>query len=252
MSVQMIERSDVIRNRPQAPQSQGDEYRRLPLRAELFLIAHDDDTGRCHVDKRRLAIGLACAVLLELWLARRIRIGWRPDARSGGWHRNPGHITILDATLTGDPIIDAALRLLWNLGGTPRISDFVRQLADTTNLYDRVRGQMVAAGTLRHTTRRRFWFFRTATHLSCHPGFPVRARTGVRSLTRQGQPRHHDIALAGLVTALGLTRHLYPPDMSLAELQQRLADILRSQHSVCEVAASVTPGRKTNAAQRPG
>jgi hypothetical protein len=234
---------------PHVPRSQDDEYQRLPLRAELFLIAHDDDTGRRHIDKRRLGLGLAAAVLLELWLARRIRIGWRPDARYAAWHPNPGQITILDASPTGDPIIDAALRLLWNLGGTPRISDFVRQFA-ATNLYDRVRGQMIATGILRRATRRRFRFFRAETYLSSHPRFPVRARTGVRNLTGQAQPRQHDIALAGLVTGLGLTRYLYPPDMSPAELQRRLAEILRSQHSVREVAGSVTPGRKANSAHR--
>jgi hypothetical protein len=183
---------------PHVPRSQDDEYQRLSLRAELFLIAHDDDTGRRHIDKRRLALGLAAAVLLELWLACRIRIGWRPDARYAAWHPNPGQITILDASPTGDPIIDTALRLLWNLGGTPKISDFVRQFA-ATNLYDRVRGQMIATGILRRATRRRFRFFRAETYLSSHPRFPVRARTGVRNLDRAGPtpPARHRVGRAG-------------------------------------------------------
>jgi hypothetical protein len=89
-----------------------------------------------------------------------------------------------------------------------------------------VRGHLVATGVLRTVTRRRSRFFRTTTRLPHHAGYPVRARRRVRHVTRQSRPDPHDIALAGLVTTLGLTPYLYPQDMSLAWPHLRLAEII--------------------------
>ncbi|HEX6075948.1 MAG TPA: GPP34 family phosphoprotein [Micromonosporaceae bacterium] len=246
MTAQPIERSAMTRRFPTNHDGQSDV---LSLRSELFLIAHNETTGHPHVEKRSLTLGLAAAVLLELWFADRIRIGWRPDARNGIWQQHPGHITVLDATPTGDPITDTALTLLWNLGGTPRINDFVRAFT-TTNLYERVRGHMIAAGTLCQTPRRRFRFFHTDAYLPTHTAYPIRIRARIRNLATQRhtdheQIDHHGLALAALVTMLRLGAYLYPPDMSPAQLQQRLNEITkdRSHTAIGEVTAAIRPRR---------
>jgi hypothetical protein len=41
----------------------------LPLHAELFLLAHDDDTGALLINQQSLELGLAGALLLELAFA---------------------------------------------------------------------------------------------------------------------------------------------------------------------------------------
>ena len=107
-----------------------------PLRAELFLLAHDETTGRLLIDKKRLEIGLAAAILLELWLLEYIVIGYRYDARNGPWQPEPGRITILKDTETGDPLIDSAIRLLQRMGA-PRIEDFIRAYTEPGGLYER-------------------------------------------------------------------------------------------------------------------
>src|SRR5205814_5611412 len=86
-----------------------DRLARLPLHAELFLVAHDDDTGRPHINEQSLAIGLAGAILLELWFARRVEIGWTLDIAARRWVPQPGRIAVVNDGPVFEPLFDAAL-----------------------------------------------------------------------------------------------------------------------------------------------
>jgi hypothetical protein len=46
--------------------------------------------GQPHIDKHAITTGLAAAVLLELWYAGRVRLGWHGNPRHGTWQRNYG------------------------------------------------------------------------------------------------------------------------------------------------------------------
>jgi hypothetical protein len=237
MAVQTLERTPLHRLRRIFPT--GDDLTAqthpLPLRSELFLIAHDDRTGRCHLNESSLQFGLAAAVLLELWLTNRVTIGWRYDARQGTAVADPGRITVLDTAPSGDTLTDTALVMLWHSGGTLRVGDFVKRFA-ATGLYERVRADMITAGIIRRTTRRRRWFFRTEAYQPAHEAYPVRARGPVRRVIDQHgtSPEVSDrstLALASLVAALGLTPYLYPgvtvtgrPHDRLRHVVQRYAD----------------------------
>jgi hypothetical protein len=189
----------------------------LPLRTALFLIAHDDETGKAHVDERWLARGLAGTVLCELWLAHRINVGWRFDARQGVGVRDSDQVRVMSPEPIGDPLSDNLLAALWNTGGRLRVGDVIDQFA-ATNLYERVRADMIAAGVLRRTTRKRFWFLRTDVYQPTHKAYPVRARSTVRDLVddyRRAPEAELDsraLALSALVTALGLSRYLHVRD----------------------------------------
>jgi hypothetical protein len=127
---------------------------------------------------------------------------------------------------------DTALKLLWQAGGTIRVKDFVRQYAET-NLYERVRADMVAAGILRRADRRRFGLFRVEAYRPAERA-AVRARASVRDIpdnyhrTRE-YPEPRMIALSGLVTALGLTRRLYSDRSHAARLDQWLRSLIDQQ-----------------------
>lgn len=205
------------------------------LRAQLFLIAHDDDSGRLHIDERALTVGLASAILLELWLAGKIYTGWRYDVRRGDWDHDPARITVMDPTPTGDPLADIALATLWYDGGTILVKDFVKRFA-ANGLYERVRADMIASGLLHRVRRRRFLLFSGEVHKPVKRSLPVRVRARLRDLAdryqRGGGRKQRDepiIALAALVTALGLTSHLYPSDMTAARLHLCLNDIISAQ-----------------------
>ncbi|HEX6074156.1 MAG TPA: GPP34 family phosphoprotein [Micromonosporaceae bacterium] len=248
MSVRTLERTALSRlKRILRTHDQSGPEVPLPLRTELFLIAHDDETGRPHLNERSLTLGLSAAVLLELWLAGRIHIGWRYDVRRGRWVVDPGLITVAKRDPIGDPLSDIVLAEIWNSGTPLRVGEFVRRYAETVDFHERVRAHMVAAGVIRRTVQRRFWFFRTERYVPVETRESVRVRARVRRLVNRNRDdaasddRH--LALAALVMALGLTRYLYPPEMSPAQLQQRLENLIamRPDPTIREAAAAINP-----------
>lgn len=256
MTVHTVERTAMARLKrimPTGPEGPGREQR-LPLHHELFLIAHDDVTGQRHIDEPSLARGLAAAVLLELWLTRQVQIGWRFDPRSGTYQAAPGRVSLVEPERTGDPILDSALTTLWDFGGSPQVRDFVKRFA-TTDVYERVAAHMIAGRTVHRATRRRFLFFRRETYLPVETSYSVRVRVAIRNLVdrhKRGAQRNTEeygvLALANLVSALGLTAYLYPPNMSPARLQQWLENLIgaRRNPTIHDVVTAVHPGRRGN------
>ncbi len=231
-----------------------DRLARLPLHAELFLLAHDDDTGGPHINERCLAVGLAGAVLVELWLARRIAIGWTYDTAMRRWVRQVGRLTVANTDPVGDPLGEAALAAIRH---TPRDHSQLRTWLRTfaaTDLYERVRANMVAVGVLHRTTRRRYArLVTTDAYTAMHHAFAVRARAQIRSAINRYEHRHrpaHElpdeqcVALCGLVDVLELTPFLYLPDMPAARLRQWLRHIVdRHDPTIRDVIAAVDAGR---------
>jgi hypothetical protein len=219
-----------------------DQPEPMPLRTDLFLIAHDPDTGRPHLDKEAIAVGLARAVLLELGHAGRVRFGSRQTPRHGTRQRTHGQVTLLDVSATGDAINDAALTLLWRMGGTVDTHQFIEEFA-TASLYEQVRDHLVATGILHTTTRRRYWIFRTRTYVPAQASHTVRARMRIRDVARLYKPHPQDVALAALVTALRLTPYLYLPDTSVTGVHLRLAELVGPEHPLRDVTNAIHPHR---------
>jgi hypothetical protein len=244
MTVQTLERGARARLRRILPTDRIDRDLRLPLRAELFLVAHGE-TGRAHLSEAALCRGLAGAILLELWLSGRVQIGWRYDARTGVASAEPGRISVLDPTMVGDPLTDAALTQIWLTGGAIDARRFINEFA-TPDLYERVRADLVVTGVLRRVVRRRLLFLRRETYLPVHAGHPVRARGAVRAVVMHPDHADHQAyALAALVDALGLTPYLYPGGMSRAEFERRLTNVLavRRDRAIQDVPAAVAQHR---------
>ncbi len=214
-----------------------DEPERMPLRTDLFLISHCDDTGRPRLDRHAVSVGLAAAVLLELWCAGRVRLGWRGSPAHGT-------VTLVDASATADHINDSALALLWRLGGTVTTNRFINELA-ATNLYEQVRDHLTTTGILRRFRRRRFWFFRTEHRIPRSAVHPVKARARIRNVARLYQPRLKDTALAALVTALGLTPYLHFINESTGGVRIQLAEHLAPEHPIHDITKIITPHRLT-------
>ncbi|HEX6074113.1 MAG TPA: GPP34 family phosphoprotein [Micromonosporaceae bacterium] len=245
MAVQLMERTALDRLKRILPTDEDPTPMSLPT--ELFLIAHDDDTGNQHVNEKTLHRGLAAAVLLELWLTKRVRIGWQDNVREGVLTRDPGRITIMNDDATGDRITDTALTLLSQSGGTLRLHDFVQQFADT-GLYQRVQADLVAAGIIHHTTRKRFWSFRRRlAYVPTRRAYPVRARGRIRRMldhyragTQRPDPRA--LALSALVTTLRLTPHLYQRDIDPGHLHHWQKHLLEQQTdpTIRDITATIT------------
>lgn len=234
-----------------------DRMARLPLHAELFLLAHDDDTGELHINAQSLAVGLAGAILLELWLTHRIVIGWTVDTATQRWIPQPGRLTSATNDPVGDPLSDAAIAAIGHTRHTPRNHNQLRIWLRTfaaTDLYERVRANMVTVGVLHRTSRRRYaGLVRTEAYTAVHHAFAVRARAQIRSAVtcyahphRAGRERPDEqcVALCGLVDVLELAPFVYLAAPATGQLQQWLRHIV-GQHNptIREVIAAVDAGR---------
>ena len=205
---------------PTVPPGAPDRFGRLPLRAELLLLAHDDDTGRPHLHDQVLAVGLAGAILLDLWLADRLAVGWSINPGTGRWIPAPGRLTMVAGEPAGDPLSRAACALVARLAGTKGGGDQLRWWLRTFaagDLPGRVRADLLAVGVLRRAGGSRYaGLVRTDTHLATHPCWAVRARGQIRQAVhdlehpgRGDRPDDQCAALCGLVQVLGLTSMLY-------------------------------------------
>ncbi|WP_422750485.1 GOLPH3/VPS74 family protein [Micromonospora sp. WMMD1219] len=207
----------------------------LPLRDELFLLGHDDDTGQPHIHRQALALGLAGAVLIDLFLAGRIALDTTDDTGPGGEQRLWLH---LDRPV-GDLIADTALASIRYAHPAPPLRRWLRGFAD--DLYDRTRAGLHAGGILRHDVRRRLGgLARTDRYLPADLKWPVVARARLHYIAAgRDQPDNHTAALGGLVATLGLTNHLYLAD-DTAALTVQLRTIAAQHHrQVRDITAAV-------------
>ncbi|GIJ37360.1 GOLPH3/VPS74 family protein [Micromonospora andamanensis] len=207
----------------------------LPLRDELFLLGHDDDNGQPYIDRQALALGLAGAVLIDLFLAGRIVLTSNDDSHPAGeqWLRLRSYQPV------GDLIADSAIGYIRHGHANPPVREFLLGFAD--DLYERARAGLVAAGILRQTTRRRLGgLVHTDTYLLTDSRWSIVARTRLRYVAEgREQPDNHTGALAGLVAALGLTTYLHL-DEDVDALAAYLAAIAREHHqSVQAITAAV-------------
>ncbi|MDZ5447065.1 GPP34 family phosphoprotein [Micromonospora sp. 4G57] len=191
---------------------------RLPLRDELYLLGHNDDTGELLLHRQALALGLAGAVLIDLFLAGRIHLGPHDSACSV----TDQPIRLHSYEPVGDLIANAALSSLRH--AAPPLRMWL--LAFSSDLYERTRAGLVAAGILRQQSRRRLGgLIRADTYQATDSKWPVVARSRLRYLTTgREQPDNHTAALAGLTAVLGLAEHLYL-DHDTAEVAKQLKAI---------------------------
>ena len=197
----------------------------LPLRDELFLLGHNDDTGQPHLHRQALALGMAGAVLIDLFLAGRVILDPNDDTRPTTDRRLRLH---LDRPV-GDLIADTAIASIRYARTAPPLKVWLRGFSE--DLYERTRAGLVAAGILRHTSRRRLGgLVRADTYLASDTKWAVVARARLRYLAvGREQPDNHTAALAGLVAVLGLADHLYLGD-DTAALTAHLRTIADQHH----------------------
>jgi hypothetical protein len=230
----------------------------LPLHAELYLLAHDDDTGALLINEQALAFGLAGALLLELSLKGHVAVGYVHHDFLRQWQPQPGRLTVCRPGPTGSAPLDAALdaveRTVRDQPGRDQLRVWLRSFA-VTDLYERVRAAMVAVGLLQRTERRRLAGLRkTETYLPVHYGYAVRARAHIRDAVmyhaqrgriRRAAPDDECVALCGLIAALELAEFLYDASLSTRELTLWLRHVVTKHENptITAVVQAVDAGR---------
>jgi Golgi phosphoprotein 3 len=186
----------------------------LTLAEELLLLSHDERTGQFH--NRDYAMpALAGAVLMEL--AIRDRIDTDLDK-----------LMLIDATPTGEPVLDILLAPMAAEPGTHSTDDWIDFLKHNgPEIHDAALGRLIQRGILRRDESRVLWVFgaRRYPMIESTEQQEVKLRI-VNLLTSDEIPDARDIVIVGLAQSCGLLEHLFPPD-ELGRLRARIDQIVR-------------------------
>ncbi len=164
----------------------------------------------------KLRFGLSGAELIRLAAMRRVDI-------------ERGRILVLDPSPTGDALLDDALASMQD-GHRPQSAKnwVARNRAGLTRRYlDR----LVSAGTIRHERRRVLGFIPTGRWIVADAGRVAQAKARLDAIAYgSGEVTSEQAALAGLASAIGLSRLQYPGSADRAAVK-RLRTASREQPS---------------------
>lgn len=184
------------------------------LADDLYLMAHHEASGKPLLQPRAVGLGLAGALLAELVLAGRIRVG-------------PGGVAVAEPAPSGDSLADKVLGLVLGEEQRRPTRDWLLFLARTAAAD--VARRLARAGYL--TPVRRGWRGERWVPVDAECAFVPIAR--VKSALNPSRALNvHDAALAGLAAACGLGSRLalyLPPrtGRALDEAVQRLDPEMR-------------------------
>jgi hypothetical protein len=166
------------------------------LADQFFLIAHEDRTGKSRLHPRAAGLGLAAGLIGELMLLHRVRV-------------LGGELAVVSRDPPGDALAHNLLDLLVAQPQHRELRTWLAFLAQdaTVNVGER----LLRAGIVETVTRRRLLTTQT-THMPVRPAqrniaawAPMRL---ANVLVKGGAMDLADRALAGLVVATRLTRHV--------------------------------------------
>ncbi len=186
----------------------------LTFAEELLLLSHDEKTGHFHnLDDAMPA--LAGAVLMEL--AIRDRIDTDLDK-----------LMLIDATPTGEPVLDFILAQMAAEPGTHSTDDWVDFLKHNgQEIHDKALERLIERGILRREESRVLWVFGTRRYpmIENHEQQEVKLRIA-NLLMSDEIPDARDIVIIGLAQSCGLLEHIFSPD-ELDRSQARIDQIVR-------------------------
>jgi len=197
----------------------------VTLAEDLYLLASHGTTGRLLVDAAHLDLGLGGALLLELALREHVQL-------------DGTDVVTARAGTTGHPLLDAALTAI---SGEPKAhgpDHWVHRLG--RGAHRAVQDHLVDAGILVREDEKLLHLLPVhRTHES-----DGRLHHELQELLRNslllGHPAAPETAaLASLVLAIGLERHLFP-EVDRHELRRRLVDIADGGWVAPAVAGAVT------------
>jgi len=204
------------------------------LRDDLYLLAHDD-AGKPLAHRTTLSIGLASALLADLALAGRIDL-------------IDGRVVVSDPGPVGEQFADRAVQAVLSLRNRHTPQTWIGWLAE--DAYERVRGALLASGTLNRTTVRRLGLIPTTRFRPTNQEAMVlahaRARYAVLGLE---QPDARTAALCALLAVLRLESSVYV-NAPTTEVHDRLTQIAAANHPTIQqlIAAADTAAASASVA----
>lgn len=158
----------------------------------LFLIGHDEFTGKPHAAVDRLDCALAGAALAELLFERRIVL-------------EGGGVAAVDNRLWQEPLTDLLITEIMRREGVHPVRLWIRYLREHVNINERVGTRLVTAGVLRREQGRLLG--RSVRWPAIDPNQAASARVRLTAMMMQLHQSRLDAAtllLATFVEAVGL------------------------------------------------
>jgi hypothetical protein len=182
----------------------------VSLAEDLYLLAGDGSTGRLLIDTTHLDLGLGGALLLDLAVRGHVGLA---DA----------HVVVTGGPPTGEPVLDTALTTVAGAARRHGPDYWVRHLA--RGAHRAVQNRLVDAGVLRRDDGRLLHVIPLhRTHESDGRLHHALLDHLNDSVVLGHPPSPETAALASLVLAVGLERHLFPRS-DRHEIRRRMAEI---------------------------
>jgi hypothetical protein len=183
----------------------------IALAEELLLLGYDDESGKATVSRIGLDLGMAAAVMIELALAGRIKLG---EGRT---------VAVIDQTPTGHPIADGVLTRIAN-DSPHTVASWVQRLRH--GLRDGVLADLCSRGVVRELDETALGFITLHRYpvVDRKPEAEVRARL-TAAISGDKPPDERTAALAALIVAVRMEPTLRLSAQDQATAHQRMEEI---------------------------
>ena len=171
----------------------------LTFAEEIMLLILDDDGSFLPTRGGAVEYILAGAVLMELAFANRIDTDLE-------------HLTCLDTTPTGNPILDQALAHIANSSQPKDTRGWIETLAgqDTTEIRQQALASLIERGILESQDKKFLWVFRARRYPTIDGRVEREVRLRISDvLLSDDIPDPRDVAMICLVDAAGFLRDVF-------------------------------------------
>lgn len=199
---------------------------------DLLLLLYDDETGKPIAGSPGLDYALAGAVLIELTLNGKLDITGQADGVK------PGRLKVLDATPTGDPILDERLAFVVDRPGK-RPKDQIGRLSK--KLRDQLLSRLAERGVLEADQGRMLGLFPVTRWPAKDARHEAEVRSKLESVLKVGTtPDERTGALIALMSALNVVPKVVTDAVDKKALKRRAKQIAESDWAAEAVKKAVT------------
>ncbi len=186
----------------------------LSFAEELLLLALDDEKGVI-IDKTSVKYGLIGAILMDLALRNKIDT----DLES---------LMVVDASPTGDAILDEVLTKIAQINANKTISYWIVNLSyDSKAIEEKLLNRLIQKGILKKKEQKILWVFSLRRYPVQDKKEEKEVKTRLREVIFSDTiPDPHDIVLISLIKACYLTNEIFS-DKEINIVHERIGQIAK-------------------------
>jgi len=216
----------------------------LTFTEEILLLLGDEEGTFLPVQRYAFESALAGAVLLDLAFAYRI-------------DTDLDELVVIDATPTGNPVLDRVLGEIVARKDTTDTPTWIRLLSedDVDDIRDQALASLVARGVLQRREERLLWILRSVRYPTVDAEVARGIKQRLEDVLADEIPDPRDIALMSLVDACDILEDLFPEraiDKETARIEQlRKMDLIGREvaGTIAEIQRTIVQAAREEAAR---